>query len=127
MEYSLASNYRNPFVQTMIIYVCPKVFIVSFQFHPERHLFEILFVVKKNKNERTCKRKTKFNLKEDLDSNCRLKNGLNVHCLTHIFQYLDSDDLNSVGCINRFYEQIINDFLIPNHSSDGYKLLDRHA
>lgn len=52
---------------------------------------------------------------ENLDANCRLKHGLNVHCLAHIFQYLDSADLYTIGRINKFYNQIINDLVIPKH------------
>lgn len=62
---------------------------------------------------------------EDKDENCRLRHGLNVHCLAHIFQYLDSADLYTVGVMNEFYEQIINDVVIRKHEVDFNKLICR--
>lgn len=52
---------------------------------------------------------------EDKDEHCRLRHGLNAHCLAHIFQYLDSVDLYTVGRMNEAYHQIISDFVIPKH------------
>lgn len=49
---------------------------------------------------------------EDIDANCRLRNGLNVHCLAHIFQYLDSADLYTLGEMAKAYKHIINEFVI---------------
>lgn len=55
---------------------------------------------------------------EDKDANCRLRHELNVHCLAHIFQYLNSADLYRVGGMNEFYNGIINDLVIPKHKVD---------
>lgn len=52
------------------------------------------------------------------DENCRLRHRLNAHCLTEIFQYLDSTDLYAVGDMNEFYKQLIADFVIPTHTID---------
>lgn len=52
----------------------------------------------------------------DPDVDCRLRHGLNFHCLAHIFQYLDTRDLFTLGEMNEFYEQIINNFIISNHN-----------
>lgn len=46
---------------------------------------------------------------------CRLRHGLNIDCLAHIFQYLDSRDLNTLGAMSSTYEDIIRDFVIPKH------------
>lgn len=65
----------------------------------------------------------KAKLCEDKDVNCRLRHGLNVHCLAIIFQYLDNSvDLYTVGGMNDIYKQIINDFVIPKHTIDFYEL-----
>lgn len=53
---------------------------------------------------------------EDEDVNCRLRHGLNTDCLARIFQYLDSEDLYTVGEMNVFYNQIIKDLVIPEHT-----------
>lgn len=58
----------------------------------------------------------------DKDVNCRLRHGLNVHCLVHIFQYIDSADLYTVGEMNEYYKQIIGDFVIPKHEIQFYQL-----
>lgn len=63
---------------------------------------------------------------EDKDENCRLRYGLNVHCLAEIFQYLNSDDLYTVGEMNEFYRQIINDLVISKHEVDFNKLFERY-
>lgn len=52
---------------------------------------------------------------EEKDESCRLRHGLNVQCLAHIFQYLNSADLYIVGGMNEFYQQIINDLVIRKH------------
>lgn len=57
--------------------------------------------------------------------NCRLRHGLNVHCLAHIFQYLDSPDLYRVGGMNEFYNGIINDLVIPKHKVNFGQLCKR--
>lgn len=62
---------------------------------------------------------------EDKDANCRLRHGLNVHCLAHIFQYLNSVDLYTVGEMNGFYKQIINDLVISKHEINFDKLYKR--
>lgn len=62
---------------------------------------------------------------EDKDANCRLRHGLNIHCLAHIFQYLNSVDLYTVGEMNGFYKQIINDLVISKHEFDFDKLYQR--
>lgn len=54
----------------------------------------------------------------DKDAHCRLRHGLNVQCLVHIFQYLDSADLYKLSKnseTNDFYKQIINELVIPKH------------
>lgn len=45
----------------------------------------------------------------DKDANCRLRHGLNVHCFAHIFQYIDSADLYTVGGMNEFYHHRFGD------------------
>lgn len=62
---------------------------------------------------------------EEEDENCRLRYGLNIHCLAEIFQYLDSGDLYIVGEMNEFYMQIINDLVIPKHTVNFSKLFER--
>lgn len=39
---------------------------------------------------------------EDKDAHCRLRHGLNVHCLAQIFQHLNTKDLYEVGGMNEF-------------------------
>lgn len=56
----------------------------------------------------------------DSDADCRLRNDLNVHCLALIFQYLNTRDLLTLGGMNEFYKQIINDFVISNHNINGF-------
>lgn len=63
---------------------------------------------------------------DDKDANCRLRHGLNVQCLVHIFQYLNSSDLFTVGEMNEFYRQLINDLVIPLHEIDFTNLFDRY-
>lgn len=80
------------------------------------------------KKKRYWPQKSELNMEETLrqpnaedideDAKCRLRYGLNTHCLTEIFQYLDSIDLNTVGDMNGFYKQIIADFVIPKHKID---------
>lgn len=55
---------------------------------------------------------------EDKDANCRLRHGLNVHCLAHIFQFLKTKDLYTIGEMNDFYKGIINDLVISEHIVD---------
>lgn len=52
---------------------------------------------------------------ENEEVNCRLQNGLNVNCLVEIFKYLDTDELITLGTMNSFYKNIINDYIIRNH------------
>lgn len=53
---------------------------------------------------------------EDKDAACRLRHRLNFHCLAHIFQHLDSKDIVcTLGGMNKFYRQLINDSVIRNH------------
>lgn len=61
----------------------------------------------------------------DPDTNCRLRHGLNVFCLAHIFQYLNSSDLYKMGKMNGFYNQIINELVIPKHEINFNNLYDR--
>lgn len=62
---------------------------------------------------------------KDQDVNCRLRYGLNVHCLAEIFQYLDSVDLNTLAEMNEFYHHTINDLIIPKHTVNLNRLYDR--
>lgn len=50
---------------------------------------------------------------ENKDANCRLRNGLNEDCLVEIFKYLDTKDLFNLGLMNNYYQQIINEYVIP--------------
>lgn len=59
---------------------------------------------------------------EDTDANCRLRHGLNVHCLAYIFQYLDTPDLFTLGGMNEVYQQIITDLVMPRHRVNFDKL-----
>lgn len=61
-------------------------------------------------------------LDEDPDANCRLRNNLNVLCMAHIFQYLNTRDLLTLGGMNDFYQQIINDFVISNHNHNDFDI-----
>lgn len=54
-------------------------------------------------------------LEENKDENCRLRYVLNVNCFADTFQYLDSDDLFTLGTMNIFYKEVINDYIIRNH------------
>lgn len=63
--------------------------------------------------------------KSDFDANCRLRNGLNVHCLAEIFQYLDSVDLYTLGEMNDFYRQIVHKIVIPTHEINFFDLCKR--
>lgn len=60
------------------------------------------------------------------DASCRLRHGLNNHCLAEIFQYLRSVDLYTVSGMNEFYTKIINDLIIPDHSVNFYKLFEKN-
>lgn len=55
------------------------------------------------------------------NANCRLRHGLNVQCLGHIFQNLSCLDTYEIGEINEFYKEIIHDLVISkceiNHDS----------
>lgn len=62
--------------------------------------------------------------KKDKDVNCRLRHGLNANCLERIFQYLNSVDLYRVGEMNLFYNQIIEDLVIPKHTVNFEPLLN---
>lgn len=55
---------------------------------------------------------------EDKDANSRLRYELNAHCLAHIFQYLGTMDLYTIGDMNEYYSQIINDLVIPYNRID---------
>lgn len=55
------------------------------------------------------------NIEKDKDANCRLRHGLNVHCLALIFQYLGIQDLYEVGEMNEFYKEIIKDLVIGKY------------
>lgn len=59
--------------------------------------------------------KKSIELEESADTNCRLRNGLNVNCLVEIFQYLDTDELFTLGTMNSFYKGIINDYIMRGH------------
>lgn len=59
-------------------------------------------------------KKTKFSRNPDAD--CRLRNRLNVLSLAHIFQYLDTRDLHTLGGMNEHYKRIIHNFVISNHN-----------
>lgn len=63
---------------------------------------------------------------KDLDWNCRLRHGLNVDCLAHIFQYENSSDLYRTCEMNGFYRQIINELVIPKHEVNFNDLDKRH-
>lgn len=63
---------------------------------------------------------------QNKDANCRLRHGLNKHCLAEIFQYLKSVDLYTVGGMNEFYTKIINDLIIPDHSVNFYTLFEEN-
>lgn len=49
---------------------------------------------------------------EDPDEDCRLRHGLNPHCLAEIFQYLNDADLIRVSGMNKYYESIVADYVI---------------
>lgn len=55
---------------------------------------------------------TKQFKRNDPDEHCRLRNGLNPHCLAEIFQYLNDTDLIRVSGMNKYYESIIADYVI---------------
>lgn len=63
---------------------------------------------------------------EDKDKNFRLRYGLNVHCLAYIFQYLDTADLYTVGGMDEFFEQIINNLIISKHKVNFDELIKRN-
>lgn len=67
----------------------------------------------------------RIKLEDDIDANCRLRHGLNVHCLANVFQYLDIADLYTVGGMNEYYKQIINDQVISKHHVQFSKLSHR--
>lgn len=62
---------------------------------------------------------------KDKDENYRLRHGLNVQCLTHIFQYLYSADLYIVDGMNQLYQQIINDLVIQEHKVNFDSIRER--
>lgn len=62
---------------------------------------------------------------QEIDVNCRLRHGLDAHTLAHIFQYLDSDDLYTVGGMNNVYKHLINDLVIPMHTVNFDNLYKR--
>lgn len=49
---------------------------------------------------------------QDLDANCRLRNGLNPDCLLDIFEYLNHGDLVNLSEMNDLYKQLITNFII---------------
>lgn len=49
---------------------------------------------------------------QDLDANCRLRNGLNSDCLLEIFEYLNQGDLLKLSGMNDHYKQLITNFVI---------------
>lgn len=61
---------------------------------------------------------TKRKSEIDNDLNCRLRYGLNVHCLVQIFKHLNSVDLYKLGSMNEFYRQIIHENVISEHTID---------
>lgn len=72
----------------------------------------------------------------DIDENCRLRHGLNTHCLAESFQFLSGEALTQLGIMNHYYSDIINDFVIPdnlikfdyrNYKHNGENLLQKHA
>lgn len=79
------------------------------------------------------------NEKSELDENldCRLRYGLNVHCLSQIFKSLNAADLYTLGSMNGFYRQIIHENVISKKEIDFELLklngisveniLERHA
>lgn len=63
---------------------------------------------------------------DDPDLNCRLICGLNRDCLIHIFQYLNTPDLYTIGGMNEFFKQIIiDDNIIQKHRVNFRQLLHR--
>lgn len=60
------------------------------------------------------------------DENCRLRNGLNVHCLAHIFQYLHTPDLFVLGGMNDYYKEIINNLVISKHQANFVRLFNQN-
>lgn len=62
---------------------------------------------------------------EDKDVNCRLRHGLNVHCLANIFQHLDTQNLHTVGEMNVVHNQIIKDLVIRRHCVHADELIER--
>lgn len=50
--------------------------------------------------------------RNDPDEYCRLRHKLNPHCLAEIFQYLNDTDLIRVSGMNKYYENIIADYVI---------------
>lgn len=60
----------------------------------------------------------KGDIEKENDRNCRLRHGLNVHCLVEIFQHLNSVDLYKLGAMNEFYRQIIHEYVISKHNID---------
>lgn len=72
----------------------------------------------------------------DPDANNRLRHGLDPHCLAHIFQYLDTNDLWTLGGMNEYFKEVINNCLLQNyeiqvieteHSMDLTELFERHG
>lgn len=55
---------------------------------------------------------------ENEDVNCRLRHGLNIYCLSYIFKYVNTGDLYTLGGMNEFYKQIIDDSVILGHTVD---------
>lgn len=47
-----------------------------------------------------------------MNLHCRLRNGLNVDCLAEIFEYLENDDLVTIGQLDEYYQGIINKCVI---------------
>lgn len=58
---------------------------------------------------------------QNKDANCRLRHGLNKHCLAEIFQHLKSVDLYTVGGTNEFHTKTI-----PDHSVNFYTLFEEN-
>lgn len=62
-------------------------------------------------------------ISEDPDENCRLRNGLNIHFLVLIFKNLNIQDLYTLGGMNEFYKQIINDSVIINYNVNFMQIM----
>lgn len=57
----------------------------------------------------------------DKDENCRLRHGLNTHCLAESFQFLNDEASTKLDTMNMYYSYIINTFVIPDHVSNNIR------